>query len=123
MTGPLLACGIDLLISLFLIGALADRSSYKRDWFVALTPRKEDAVVATIGVAAIGMLPLSLPRSIGFLAYSSFLSLAGFSLLVIVLAAYGLQCHLARAPERWHPQLPIKCDQQLVVYGVVARQL
>ena len=98
MTGPLLACGIDLLISLFLIGVLAGSFIVLRDWFVALTPRKEDAVVATIGVAAVGMLPLSLPRSIGFLAYSSFLSLAGFSLLVIVLVVYGLQSAISHAP-------------------------
>ena len=95
--GPFLGAFVDLLISIFLIGVLTGSFIVLRDWFESLVSKQEYSTFATIGVAALGMLPLALPRRIGALAYSSFLSLAGFSLLVIVLLAYGLQEEAAPA--------------------------
>ena len=93
--GPYLACFVDLLISVFLIGVLTGSFIVLRDWLASLVPTQELAFCATIGVAVFGMFPLALPRRIGMLAYSSFLSLAGFSLLVVVLLTYGIQEEMA----------------------------
>lgn len=92
ISGPVLGAVLDLAIGLFLTGVLAGSLIVLRDWFDALLQHNRlHTSLATAAIAVFGIFPLSLPRSIGVMAYASSVSIAAFACLVTVLVGYGAQ--------------------------------
>ena len=88
--GPVLAALIDTLVGAFLLGVLSGTLIVVRDWTDWIFAHNErHAKLATFAIAAFGIFPLALPRTIGNLAYASTFSIGAFSLLVGVLVYYG----------------------------------
>ena len=88
--GPISAALVDTTVGLFLIGVLAGTQIVVRDWWSSLLAHDTlHTRLATAASALCIVFPLSLPRSIGVLAYASTVSIAAFSLLVGVLIYYG----------------------------------
>ena len=81
------------------MGADAAVGAFEHTTFVKL---------ATAGVASLIIFPLALPRSIGVLAYTSFISMTAFAMLVAVLVFYGVDEIAAGQLEpfnkTWWPQ-------------------
>ena len=87
--GPAFAALIDFSVSLLLVGVISGSIIVLRDYFHELCPNELCTTLSTAGTALVVLLPLSLPRRIGVMAYASAISITAFAFIVGVLVVFG----------------------------------
>ena len=97
--GPAFGAFVDFSISLLLVGVISGSIIVLKDYFAELwvdtVPPSCAATcqlrttLSTAGTALVVLLPLSLPRRIGVMAYASAISITAFAFIVGVLVVFG----------------------------------
>ena len=87
--GPAFGALVDFSISLLLVGVISGSVIVLKDYFHELCPSDLCTTLSTAGTALVVLLPLSLPRRIGVMAYASAISITAFAFIVGVLVVFG----------------------------------
>ena len=134
--GPAFGAFIDFSISLLLVGVISGSVIVLKDYFAELwvdtVPPSCAATcqlrttLSTAGTALVVLLPLSLPRRIGVMAYASAISITAFAFIVGVLVVFGagrLANGTARAGVWMKPATALQLGEcfRVIVYATACQ--